>query len=296
MKKNKALITILILLLFIAAITFFVKYTANNQIRASYVDGAINMTFRIPNAEEVESSQLIYRIHFLDNYEKVAPMESTLILDHITSEYVLKLDPTWFLGMKDLIELNIEVTYNNGDQREYSTTYTDFLDDLADDFCLTPINDGDYIIYPFENISVKVLKNDIPEDFVLFKSFFSPDERFFIGFKYHAYLYPIKEYQLLSKSAYDNLLDEEKRGTIIPFANESSNTQSVLLNNEYIVHPWEGLFPYDEDGNLIKYVNPRSGGLHLIYNNIISEVYQNSVDKYIDYFANLPKIEFYYND
>lgn len=294
MKKNKKTFIILSLLTLFIIIILFVNHFISKVVSANYSNGEIGLKLNVPNPKNVETIKLTYTLFFLDNYKNVSPLETSTILKDSTSEYIFKIDSAWFLGKKDLIEFTLDITYKNGNHKKYMTSCTDFLDELANYLCLTPLKDSDYYIYRFHDITVKVPINDIPENLVFFKSFINPDEIFYIGFKYNSYLYPIKEFQVLLKSEYDNFLDHEKRGTVIPFVNESSSIKSLLLNNEYIEHPWAGLYPFDEKGELIEFTNKIPVGLSFIYNSEVSEVYQNSIKKYSEYFQSLPKIEFYY--
>ena len=71
-----------------------------------------------------------------------------------------------------------------------------------------------------------------------------------------------------------------------------SNDNRVLLYNMDVDHPWPGLFPFDEKGGLIEHINDAPFGLNLVTTNGLSKVYQNSIDKYSEYFQKLSDIEF----
>lgn len=294
MKKYKKIIIVLTLLTLMIIIILIVNRFSNNIVSASYSNGEIDLKLNESNSENIETINLSYTLFFLDNYKNVTPFETSLVLSDLSSEYTFKIDSDWFLGMKDLIEFTLDITYKNGNHKEYITTYTDFLEDFSKDLCIEPEIINNYYVYKFNSVYAKISSIELPDNFVFFKSSSNPDEIFYVGFKYDSYLYPIKKYQIISKSDYVNTSVDEKPETVITFANESGNENIVLLYKEYIEHPWPGLFPFDENGELIEFINNNPVGLSLINNNEVSEVYQNSMNKYSEYLQSIPTIEFYY--
>lgn len=294
-KHKKSVVLSILLALMVIFILIFNQYT-NIIFDISHSNCEIDLKFKIPNPEDVNDIKLTYKLHFLDNYKNVAPSETLLSLNDSSLEYTLKVDPNWFLGKKDQIEFTLEITYKNGSHKKHTTTYSEFLDDFSNDLCIEPEKNDDYSIYNFEDIYAKISLVDIPNNIVFYKSYSNPKEVFYIGFKYNSYLYPIKEYQITSKSDYLKDSVDELSGTIISFSNESKNENRVLLYKEYIEHPWGGLFPFDEKGELVEFINENPDGLNFFSNNEVAKVYQNSVDKYSEYFQFLSEVDFYYKD
>lgn len=294
-KHKKSVVLSILLALMVIFILIFNHYT-NIIFYISHSNCEIDLKFKIPNPEVVNDIKLTYKLHFLDNYKNVAPSETLLSLNDSSLEYTLKVDPNWFLGKKDQIEFTLEITYKNGNHKKNTTSYSNFLDDFSNDLCIEPEKINDYSIYNFEDIYAKISLIDIPNNIVFYKSYSNPKEVFYIGFKYNSYLYPIKEYQIISKSDYLKDSVDEFSGTMISFSNESKNENKILLYKEYIEHPWGGLFPFDEKGKLVEFINENPDGLNFFSNNEVAKVYQNSVDKYSEYFQFLSEVDFYYKD
>jgi hypothetical protein len=294
-KYRKSVVLSILLALMVFFILIFNHYT-NIIINISHSNCEIDLRYKIPNPEDVKDVRLTYKLHFLDNYKNVAPSETTLSLNDSSSEVTLKVDPSWFLGKKDQIEFALEITYRNGKHKKNTATYSDFLNDFSNDLCIEPEIINDFSIYDINGIYAKISLVDLPDNIVIFKSYSNPKEVFYIGFKYNSYLYPIKEYQILSKSDFLNGAVDEFFGTIISFSNESRSEDKVLLYKEYIDHPWGGLFPFDENGELIEFINENPDSLNFFSYNEVAKVYQNSIDKYSEYFQFLSEVEFYYKD
>lgn len=291
--KNYTKRGVLIIFLMVIGIAYLVfNLYSDIKFNISNSNGEIHLRFKIPNPEQVDDIKLSYKIYFLDNYKNVSHSEIQLSLDDSSSEYTLKVDPHRFWGMKDQIDFTLEVTYKNGSHKKSTIAYSRFLNDISNAYCVEPEVIDHYNVYTFEGICAKISLVDLPENVVLYKSYSNPKEVFYIGFKYNAYLYPIKEYKIVSKTDYLINAGSEHYGTKIPFSNETSNDNRVLLNNMDVDHPWPGLFPFDEKGGLIEHINDAPFGLNLVTTNGLSKVYQNSIDKYSEYFQKLSDIEF----
>lgn len=294
-KYRKNVVFSILLALMVIFILIFNHYT-NIILNISHRNSEIHIKFMVPNPEEVNDIKFSYKLHYLDNYKNVTPIETQLSLDDSSSEYILKLDPHWFWGKKDQIDFTLEVTYKNGNQKKSTTTYSSFLDDITNDLCVEPETIDNYNVYNFEGIYAKIPLVDLPKNIVLYKSYSNQNEVFYIGFKYKSYLYPIKEYQIVSQTDFLKDTDYEHSGIKISFSNESNNDNRVLLYKEYIDHPWSGFFPFDEKSELIEFINESPVGFSFFSTNGVAKVYQNSVDKYSEYFQFLSDVDFYYKD
>jgi len=276
-------------ILFCIIILMILNSTSKIDLEAQYKDEKILVKYDLPNLDEVEKVYLTSRYYYLENYVNVLPIEETYVLESSASEYMLNVDTSMFLGMQDLIELQIDVEYKNGKQISKTIKYRNFSTNMIKDAVIPFEVKGDYSLFHFEGITIKIQTNKIEEDFIIFKDLMNPKERFNIGFKYNNYLYPLKKYSVILREN-----EKELDGVVVPFTNDSISSNLILIDIPTIENPWLGLYPYDDDGNLVSFKNPElRDGLLFSDENIQSELIPISEEKFASKYQSIPKIEFY---
>jgi hypothetical protein len=291
---KKILITII---LFIGAIV--VIWIAINQLNPSldvipeYSNGKVVTYVEAKNIQNITSTEFRYRTYFLDQYVNVEPRVDIYSFPNYKENHTYEICEELLQGKKDYIEVEVVITYDDGTHKMMgNAVIQNIKQKVYDDFVISPEVVDDRVYYVTDGLTAIISKDSFDEEIIFYSNTNIEYPNISVGFQKDYALYRLNTFGVISKT---EALKRNFEGiSPVDFTKDSGVDESyIVVEYSMIQLDWDGLYPYDLDGNKVFYENKLGeGGIDLFRNNKITEISQASYEKYRQMQNKIPNITF----
>lgn len=290
---KKYILPILIIgIIFVAWLILGMTYS-NIDISTKYSKGKVTTNVTLKGIENVTSTEFRYRTYFLEQYMNLEPQVDTYSFSKYKQNHNYEIRNDLFQGKKDLLEVEVIISYEDGTQQiTKKVVMEDIKEKIYNDFVIKPKIKDDKVYYYVDGLTAVIDKKFFNEDIIFYTNSNEKYPNIIVGFQKDYTLYPLKSFGILSKA---EASEKNYEGvTQVDFIIEQGANEDFIVV-EYGMYDlvWDGLYPYDLDGNKVFYEGEEGDTeVNLIVDNQQSKVSKVSHEKYKQMLNKIPKITF----
>lgn len=261
-KPNLKLILVLVVLFIVLGVMYlYINLKSNSlEIKAVYSDGRVEIEVIPENQNDILKTQYKCITEYLPMYNPSAffPKEKVLSYDGYRNEAVFLIDETDLLAQQDYLNIEVTVFYHDGKYESNNLRIHGIKKELYDDFVITPVFEGERVIYQVEGLQVSIALEDYNEEVIFYSNpHYRPEEvenetytpNIQLGFSRDYAIYSIRKYIVADRST---KLFEDVVKPVSENRKIGVDKNLVVLEIPSIDVLWLGLYPYDFDGNEIE--------------------------------------------
>ena len=261
------------------------------DITAEYSNGKIITNIYTKNINDITSMEIRYKTDFLDQYINVNPEVVTYSFPNYIKSHTLEIWDGLLQGKKDQIEVEVAVTFDKGTQElTEKVNVKDIKEKIYNDFVIEPEFINDNVHYNANGLIAVIDKDSYDKDIVFYSNPNYENANISVGFEKDYTLYSLNSFGVLSEN---EALEKNYKGfSLVEFTKEEGVDESfIVVEYGMIDLTWDGLYPYDLDGNEILYES-KDGSINLFANGKATEISQSSYEKYKEMKDKIPNIKF----
>lgn len=283
----------IILVAIIVVFTIFMVKDMNRSkldIVSEYAHGKIITSVDKKDVDDITNIEYRYKTYFLDQYVDVEPREEVYSFGNYEDNHIYELTELLFQGKKDHIDIEVVVTYDEGTQEIKGTIrIKDIKKKIYDDFVIEPKIEDDKVYYRVDGFTAIIDKIYYDEK-ILFYSNPNQGQNIKVGFSKDYTLYRLNSYGVITKEAAQ---EENYEGfSLVDFEKDPEIDESyIVVEYGMIDLEWAGYYPYNLEGKEVFYES-EDGGINLVKDGEMVELYQASKDKYGEISDSIPSIKF----
>ncbi|KGG79449.1 hypothetical protein Y919_12005 [Caloranaerobacter azorensis H53214] len=284
---------ILVLCIIFAIWVAINHFNPSLDITAEYSNGKIITHVTTKGIQNITSTEFRYRVYFLDQYINVEPRVRTYSFSNYKKTHIYEIREDLFQGKKDYLEVEVEITYDDGNQKiTKKTGIKGIKEKIYNDFVIVPEIKEDKVYYRTDGLTAIIDRESYDDEIIFYSDPNSEYPNISVGFHKDYALYSLSSFEVISKN---EALEENYVGfSVVDFTRESGVDESyIVIEYGMIELYWDGLYPYDLEGNKVFYEGKQGDTcINLVVNNKVTEVSKASHEKYEQMLSKMPNIAF----
>lgn len=292
----KKLIFTILIIAAIFAVWMGVNYlNPSLDVTSEYSNGKITTDVKAENTENVKSTEFRYRIYYLDQYVNVKPEIVTYSFPNYEENHIYEVREELLLGKKNDIEVEVVITYNDGTEEMMgNTVIKDIKQKLYNDLVIEPEIAEDKVYYHAEGLTAVISKDSYDEEIIFYSDPNIETPNIAVGFHKDYAIYPLNFFGAIceTEASEMNFLGM----SLVEFTKDQDVDESyIVVEYGMIEFIWDGLYPYDLDGNEVIFENKHSDANFNLFTTDgrqTSEVAKASQEKYTQMRHKVPSITF----
>lgn len=262
-------------------------------VTSEYSNGKIITYVKAKNIQNIASTEYRYRTCFLEQYANVKPRVHAYSFPSYEDTHIYEISADLLQGKKDYLEVEVEIIYGDGTHELIGKSVIQGIKQkIYYDFVIEPEMKDDKVYYHAEGLTAIIDKEVYSEEIIFYSNPNDNHLNISVGFQKDYALYQLNVYDVISK---EEALDRNFQGfSPVDSTKYLSGDESyIVIEYGMIDLVWDGLYPYDLDGNDVFYEGEMNDeGITLIKDNQMLDISKASYKKYSQMLSKMPNITF----
>ncbi len=264
------------------------------DVTSEYSNGKITTDVKAKDAENIKSTEFRYITYYLDQYVDVKPSVVTHSFPNYEENHIYEIREELFLGKKDHIEVEVVIIYDDRTEEIIgNAVIKNIKQKLYNDVVVEPEIAEDKVYYHAEGLTAAISKDSYDEEIIFYSDPNIDIPNIAIGFHKDYAIYPLNFFGVISEKEASEM-NFLGMSTVEFTKNPDVDESYIVVEYSMIEFIWDGLYPYDLDGNEVLFENTHSDiNFNLLtIDGKITEVAKVSIEKYNQMQNKMPNITF----